>query len=143
MEESNQEYYHSSAGYCKIFASVEGKEDLVIVKNNEGYDGDLVVVDRKGLIKKEDSYEYRMREKQKEELEAVTAYVKKNMQKLSTKLVDAALKDLGTRIRLNAMFGEPANASFALTVVAELEKMIKDKEKLKKVIKDHKEDPFA
>lgn len=132
--DKDQEYYHSSSGFCTYFADVEGRKDLVVVKNKEGYDGDLVVVDRASLQKFEDTYEYKQRTKQKEELEAITKKAKDNLNDVASKIVDRALADLASRIKFNAMFGKGGNLAWSGMVIDELEKLIKDKpvEKLEK-----------
>lgn len=141
--DKKQEYYNSSVGYVTIFAEVVDQPDFVVVEENGGY-GELSVIRKKDLVKKEDSYEYKERERRKKELEAIASEAEKRLDEIAEQLVDKSLKSLSTRIRLNAMFGKAENASFALTIVAELEKMIKEKPKetLKEAIKK-KADPFA
>lgn len=136
--ERGKEYY-LNGNFVTFWSELKDNKDFVVVEDSDGV---LKVARLSSLKDKEDTYEWQRKERYKKELEAITAEAEKNFDEVAEKIVDKALSSLATRIRLNAMFGEPANASFALTVVAELEKMIKDKKDIKEKL-TKEVDPFA
>lgn len=135
--DKEQEYYYNS-GYVTIWAEVEGKPDTVIVAEAGNY-GDLHVADRKNLVKKEDSYQFKRAQERADELRLITQKAEENFDKLKDKLVDKALLALASRMKFNALFGAGGNVAWAGLVIEELEKLVK--EKAEETIKD-KKDPF-
>lgn len=135
--ERDTEYY-LDGDIVTFWSALKDNKDFVVVSTG---DGDLRTARVSSLQNKEDTYQWQQKEKYKKELEAITADAESNLDQIVDKIVDKALKNLATRIRLNAMFGDASNASFALTAVAELEKMIKDKGDVKEKLKK-KADPF-
>lgn len=136
----NQEYYHSSVGHCMIWGDVVDKPDMVIVSENSDY-GSLIVVARKDLVKKEDTWEFQQAKKRADELRLITAKAQEQFDKLADKLADKALISLASRMKFNALFGKGgAGVAWAGLIIEELEKLVK--EKAEEVIKDKKELDF-
>lgn len=121
-----QEYYNSSVGYVTIWGEVKDQPDMVIVCDGSDY-GDLSVINRSNLIKKEDSYTYKREQERAEEIKQITAKAQENFDKLADKIVNEAIKRLASRIRFNVAFGKNGEAApYALMLSTELEKMIKE-----------------
>ena len=134
-----QEYYYNG-GYVTIFSEVTDHPDLVIVSDGGDY-GELLVVRKDVLKKKEESYQYQQAQKRADELRLITQKAQENLDKLTEKLVDKAIISLASRIKFNVAFGSGGSAApYALMLSQELEKMIK-KEAPKVIAK--KEDVFA
>src|SRR5574344_2187267 len=133
-----QEYYYNGS-YVTIFSEVTADPDLVVVTDGNDY-GELLVVRKNSLKKKEDSYQYQQAQKRADELRLITQKAQENLDRLTEKLVDKAIISLASRIKFNVAFGEGGSAApYALMLSQELEKMIKDK--APEVIKS-KETPF-
>lgn len=139
------EYYYSG-DYVRFFAEVEGRPDLVIVSNGE-YSGELLVVSKHQLQKKEDSYEWKNRLRYKEDLENITKKAQEaldtKVKQLADKVLDEALRALASRLKFNVMFGKGVNgatAAWGVEVSNELEKLVK--EKTDKKIKEEKNFDF-
>lgn len=124
--------YELSGDYVTIWGFVQDDNDRVIVLNGGDY-GELLVVHKSELHKKEESYRWKQEVKRKEELEAIAKQAEANLQKVADKVVDKALKALASRIKFNSIFGDGGNLAWAGLVIKELEGMIKEKpvEKLK------------
>ena len=134
-----QEYYYNG-GYVTIFSEVTDHPDLVIVSDGGDY-GELLVVRKDVLKKKEESYQYQQAQKRADELRLITQKAQENLDKLTEKLVDKAIISLASRIKFNVAFGSGGSAApYALMLSQELEKMIK--KEAPKVIAE-KEDVFA
>ncbi len=134
-----QEYYYSGE-YVTIFSEVTDHPDLVVVSNGNDY-GELTVVPKKQLTKKEDSYYYKAAIARADELRLMTARAQENLDKIADKVVDKALLALASRLKFNVVFGKGSgNMAWAGLVVEELEKLVK--EKAPEIVKD-KKDPFA
>lgn len=122
---ANQEYYYNG-GYVVIWGEVVDKPDFVIVNDGNDY-GELQVTRRKELVKKEDSYQYKQAEKRAEEIRLKTAKAQENLDELSERVVDKALKSLASRIKFNVAFGEGgSSAAYALMPSEQLQKMIRE-----------------
>lgn len=130
MSKDEQEYYHSSVGYCMIWGDVVDKPEMVIVSENSDY-GSITVVKRSELVKKEDTWEYKQAQKRKEEIEAITKKAEDNLNAIASKVVDRALRSLASRMKFNVAFSSDLGnaAGWAITISNELEKMIKEKAK--------------
>lgn len=134
-----QEYYYNGS-YVTIFSEVTDHPDLVIVSDGGDY-GELLVVRKDVLKKKEESYQYQQAQKRADELRLITQKAQENLDKLTDKLVDKAIISLASRIKFNVAFGSGGSAApYALMLSQELEKMIK--KDAPKVIAE-KEDVFA
>ncbi len=96
----------------KVDKLIEGYECYVI-KINQGY----VVATKDSLYKRKNTALGRMEEEIKN-LECQRDELVKKMQ-------DDAIKALSARIKMNAVFGATGNATFAVAIAAELEKLIK------------------
>lgn len=123
----NQEYYHRSVGHCMIWGDVVDKPDHVIVSENSDY-GQLIVVRRKDLQKKEDTWEFKQAQKRADELRLITAKAQEQFDKLSDRLVDDAIRALSSRMKFNIAFGQGGDAApYALMLSQKLEELIKEK----------------
>lgn len=121
-----QEYYYNGS-YVTIFSEVTDHPDLVIVSDGGDY-GELLVVRKDVLKKKEESYQYQQAQKHADELRLITQKAQENLDKLTDKLVDKAITALASRIKFNVAFGDGGSAApYALMLSQELGKMIKDK----------------
>lgn len=140
----DQEYYADGEFYTyygEINSDDEYSKNFAIMRDCEGV---LCIQTKERLKLKEDTYEWQRKLQHKKELEELTAEAEKRLDEIADDIVNRALESLATRIRLNAMFGKASNATFALTIVGELEKMVK--EKPKEAIKEKlnkKDDPFS
>ncbi len=111
---------------------------MVIVSENSDY-GDIRVVARKDLVKKEDTWEYKQAQKRADELRLMTAKAEENFEKVTERVISAACKALASRIKMNVLFGSNmAGGGWAVTIAEELEKLIKEdgKETIKKEVGD-------
>lgn len=134
-----QEYYYNGS-YVTIFAEVADHPDMVIVTDGNDY-GELNVVRKDQLQKKEESYTFKQAQKRADELRLITQKAQENLDKITEKLVDKAIISLASRIKFNVAFGQGGSAApYALMLSQELEKMIK--KEAPKVIAE-KEDVFA
>ena len=121
-----QEYYYNGS-YVTIFSEVTDHPDMVIVSDGGDY-GELLVVRKDVLKKKEESYQYQQAQKHADELRLITQKAQENLDKLTDKLVDKAITALASRIKFNVAFGDGGSAApYALMLSQELGKMIKDK----------------
>lgn len=118
--------YELSGDYVTIWGFVQDNDTDVIVLNGGDY-GELQVVRKSELKKKEDSWRWQQEVKKKEELEAITRKAKEDLQKVADKVVDKALSALASRIKFNSIFGDGGNLAWAGLVIKELEGMIKEK----------------
>ncbi len=136
MAESNEFYYEGD--YVYIWADVKDKPEFVVVSDGSDY-GELRIVRRDKLIKKEDSWTWKQKQKQADDLRLVTAKAEEQFEKVVEKVIKAATSTLATRMKMNILFGkEMAGAGLAMTVVDELNKLVR--EETPKVIKDEKDD---
>lgn len=135
-----EQVYYCNGEYVKIYAEVKDEPDLFVIKNESGY-GELSVVHRNGLTKKEDSYEYKQQQKKADELRMITAKAQENFDAIVEKVIAKAISRLQSRMKMNIVFGKDMgnSAGWAMTIVNELEKLIK--EVAKDEVKDEK-DPF-
>lgn len=121
-----QEYYVDGE-YVTIWGEVKDKPDTVIVTNGSGY-GDLSVVNRSRLVKKEDSYQWQQAQKRADELRLVTAKAEEQFEKVTEKVIKAACSALATRMKMNILFGEGMKGNgWAMAVVDELNKLVREK----------------
>lgn len=134
--DKNQEYYHSG-GYGTIYGEVKDKPEEVIFAENGDY-GELHVVRRSELVKKEDSYSYQQAQKRADELRAITAKAQENFDQLVEKLIKKTTSALSARMKLNILFGKDmsSSAGFGMAIANELEKLVK--EDAAEVIKQNK-----
>lgn len=124
MDDPKQEYFYSG-GYVTIFAELSDNDDFVVVKTD---DGDLEVVRKNQLVKKEDSYHFKRAEERRIELENITKKAEENLNKIADRVVDRALNSLASRMKFNLVFGKAGTGnSWVMPIVDELENMIKDK----------------
>lgn len=124
----------------KILHKVEGRNDLVVIGQRDGY-GDYMVARKSSLVKLEDSYEYKRAKERADEIRLITQKAQENLDRLTEKLVDKAIISLASRIKFNVAFGNGGSAApYAIVLSQELEKMIK--KEAPKVIAE-KEDVFA
>lgn len=140
--EKDQEYIYDNRVFT-FFANIEAEnesQDEWVVVQDEDYV--IATVRKKDLVKKEDTYQYKRAQERADEIRLITAKAEEKLDELSDKLVDKALKQLSTRMKLNTVFSKDlGNASgWALTVSNELEKMIK--EQAKETIEDKKSFSF-
>lgn len=118
--------YEHSGDYVTIWGFVEDNDTDVIVLNGGDY-GELQVVRRSELNKKEDSYRWKQEVAKKEQLEAIAKKAEENLQKVADRVVDKALSALQSRIKFNSIFGDGGNLAWSGLVVDELNKLIKEK----------------
>lgn len=140
--EKDQEYIYDNRVFT-FFANIEAEnesQDEWVVVQDEDYV--IATVRKKDLVKKEDTYQYKRAQERADEIRLITARAEEKLDELSDKLVDKALKQLSTRMKLNAVFSKDIGNSggWALTVSNELEKMIK--EQAKETIEDKKSFSF-
>lgn len=131
MAESNEFYYEGD--YVYIWGEVTDKPEMVIVSDGSDY-GELQVVRRDKLIKKEDSYQWKQKQQQADDLRLVTQKAEENFEKVTEKVIKAACGTLKTRMKMNILFGAGASGGgWAVAVADELDKLIK--EDAKEIIK--------
>lgn len=120
-----KEYYYDG-DYVTIWGDVKDQPDFVIVTDGSDY-GELSVVRRSNLVPKEESYRFKKEQERAEELRLITAKAKENFDELVDKVVDDAIRTLTSRMKFNAFFGKggAGAAAWAMSVVEELEKIIK------------------
>lgn len=130
-QKKTQEYLFNSE-YVTIYKEVD--KTLVIVENDHR---ELLVARKESLVKKEESYQYTKAQERADEIRMITAKAEEKLDELADKLVDKAITTLSARMKLNVLFNKDlGNASgWAITVVNELEKLIKDKDKVQEVLK--------
>lgn len=123
MKETQE--YVVDGEYVTIWGEVKDKPELVIVKNGDDY-GELKVVNRERLVKKEDSWQWKEAQKRADELRLVTQKAEENFNKITEKVIAAACKSLSTRIKMNVLFGKSSSGNgWAVAIADELEKLIK------------------
>lgn len=133
-----QEYYATGAGYVRIWSELVDRPDYVVVMDANSDYGELSVIPRSDLKKKEDSYEYEQAEKRKKEIQLITANAKENLDKLVDEITDKALSSLSTRIKMNVLFGKlGGDDAIMLAISKELEDLVK--ENAPEVIKKEKD----
>lgn len=129
-----QEYYSSSTGYVTIWGEVKGKPEMVIVSNGSDY-GELTVVARSQLEKKEDSWTYKEAERRADELRTITAKAEENFEKVVEKVIKTACSTLSTRMKMNVVFGKDiSDGGWAIVIADELNKLVR--KEAKDVVKD-------
>lgn len=131
-EQKNPQEYLYNQEYVTIYKEVD--KDFVIVQNDYR---EMKVAIKKELLKKEDSYYFKKAQERADEIRLITAKAEEKLDELADKLVDKAIITLSARMKLNVLFNKDlGNASgWAITVVNELEKLIKDKDKVQEVLK--------
>lgn len=137
--DKTKEYYYSGS-YVTIVGDVDGQPDLVVVDEGGDY-GSMLVARRKELTPKEESWTFKKAQEHANEIRMITAKAQENLDEIADKIVDDALKKLASRIKFNVAFGEGGvHSAYALMLSDQLTKMIK--EDGAKTIKA-KEDPFV
>lgn len=121
-----QEYYYNG-GYVTIFSEVTADPNLVVVTDGNDY-GELSVVRKDQLQKKEESYYYKQAKVRAEELRMMTAKAQEQFDKLKDKLVDDSIRALQSRVKFNVAFGKGGSSgAYAMILVEQLESLIKEK----------------
>lgn len=117
--------YELNGEYVTIWGFVKDVDTDVIVLVGGDY-GELQVVRKSGLKKKEESYRWLQEVKRKNELEAIAGKAKADLEGLASTVVDKALQDLASRLKFNVMFGKSSESdTVVLTISRELEKLVK------------------
>lgn len=132
--EVGKEYW--SYGDCYYYVEdVPSMPEFAVVRES-GDDGYVTVVRKSELKPKEETWQWQQKQKYAAELQAIVDGAQGNLDKLADKLVDKAIIALSSRMKFNVVFGKGSGNAWALTIVEELEKLIK--EEAKDVLKDKK-----
>lgn len=136
--DKTKEYYYSGA-YVTIVGEIEGQPDLIVVDEGGDY-GSMIVARKKELTLKEESYTYKQAQARADELRLFTQKAEEDFEAIVEKVIKVACKALQARIKMNVLFGSASSGNgWAVTVADELEKLIKEdtKKTIEKELSDH------
>lgn len=126
-ELKQNEIYVVSGDYFYYIEDVPHNPDFAICRESGDDYGYLTVCRKSDMKLRTETWQWQQQEKEKERLEKVTEKVKANLGELAEQVVDKALKNLSSRMKMNIVFGKgSAGNAWALTIADELEKMIRE-----------------
>lgn len=120
--------YCSGGDFFYYIEDVPHNPDFAICRESGDDYGYLTIIRKSDLKPREETWQWQQKEKYAAELQAIVDKSQNKLDKLTDKLVDKAIMALASRMKFNVVFGKGgAGNAWALTIVEELEKLIKEK----------------
>lgn len=130
--------YVSSGDFFYYIEDVPHNPEFAICREGGDDYGYLTVVSKSDLKPREETWQWKEKEKYADELRLLTQKAEENFERVTEKMISAACKALSARIKMNVLFGKSNGAdSWAVLIANELEKLIKEdaKDIVKKELK--------